>query len=76
MADLAFTTFSGNVDVEIPSNSNAEVEASTISGVIESDFPQLAGTPMVQQGTLGSGGPTLTLITVSGNIRLRSGPES
>ena len=63
------------MDVEIPSNSNAEVEASTFSGVIDSDFP-LTGTPMLQQGTLGSGGPTLTLSTVNGNIRLRSGPES
>ncbi len=73
--DLEFKTFSGKVDVQIPSNSNAEVEASTFSGVIDSDFP-LTGTPMLQQGTLGSGGPTLTLVTFSGNIRLRSGPES
>jgi DUF4097 and DUF4098 domain-containing protein YvlB len=73
--DLEFTTFSGNVDVEVSSNTNAEVVASTVSGVIDSDFP-LTGTPMLQQGTLGSGGPSLTLVTVSGNIRLRSGPES
>jgi hypothetical protein len=73
--DLEFTTFSGNVDVEVPSNTNAEVLATTVSGVIDSDF-LLTGTPNQQQGTLGSGGPTLTLVTFSGNIRLRSGPES
>ncbi len=74
--DLAFTTFSGTVDVEIPSNTNAEVVASTTSGAIVSDFPLTGILPNQQQGTLGSGGPTLTLGTFSGNIRLRSGPES
>ena len=74
--DLEFTTFSGNVDVEVPSNTNAEVVASTTSGAIVSDFPLTGILPNQQQGTLGSGGPTLTLATFSGNIRLRSGPES
>jgi hypothetical protein len=73
--DLEFGAVSGSVDVEIPSNTNAEVVATTTSGVIVSDFP-LTGTPNLQQGTLGSGGPTLTLGAVSGNIRLRSGPAS
>ena len=74
--DLEFTTFSGNVDVEVPSSTNAEVVASTVSGVIVSDFPLTGILPNQQQGTLGSGGPTLTLVTFSGNIRLRSGPAS
>ncbi len=74
--DLEFTTFSGNVDVEVPSNSNAEVVASRFSGAIVSDFPLTGILPNQRQGTLGSGGPTLTLDTFSGNIRLRSGPES
>ena len=74
--DLEFTTFSGRVDVEVLSNTNAEVVASTVSGAIDSDFPLTGILPNQQQGTLGSGGPTLTLATFSGNIRLRSGPES
>ncbi len=74
--DLEFTTFSGNVDVEVPSNTNAEVVASTVSGAIVSDFLLTGILPNQQQGTLGSGGPMLTLVTFSGNIRLRSGPES
>ena len=71
--DLMFRTVSGSVDVEIPSNTNAEVEVGTLSGTINSDFP-LSGTPTMQTGTLGTGGPMLSLSTLSGNIRLRSGP--
>lgn len=74
--DLTFASVSGSIDVEIPSNTNAEVDAETVSGSITSeDFP-LSGTATRQTGTLGTGGPTLTLGTVSGNIRLRSGPAS
>lgn len=73
--DLAFTSVSGNVAVEVPSNTNAAVQASTVSGTIDSDFP-LTGTAVNQQGTLGSGGPTLTLSTVSGDVRLRRGPAT
>jgi hypothetical protein len=73
--DLEFAAVSGSVDVEVPSNTNAEVVATTTSGMIVSDFP-LTGTPNLQQGTLGSGGPTLTLGSVSGSVRLRSGPSS
>ena len=73
--DLTFSAVRGSIDVEIPSNTNAEVDAATSSGSISSDFP-LSGTPTRQTGTLGTGGPTLELGTVSGNIRLRSGPAS
>jgi hypothetical protein len=72
---LAFTTVSGSVDVEVPSNTNANVSANTASGTITSDFP-LSGTGGLQTGTLGTGGPLVTLISISGNIRLRSGPSS
>ena len=73
--DLTFTTVRGNVDVVIPRNTNAHVEASAVSGAIDSDFT-LSGTATQQQGTLGSGGPTLRLSTVSGNITLRRGAAS
>ena len=64
---------SGSIDVEVPSNTNAEVEAATVGGTINSDFP-LTGPANDKTGTLGTGGPTLFLGTVSGNIRLRSDP--
>jgi hypothetical protein len=70
--DLAFRTNHGNVTVRIPSNTNAEVLASTISGTIVSDF-QLEGTPRTRFGTLGSGGPNLWLSSVNGNVDLRQG---
>ncbi|MEJ2371882.1 MAG: DUF4097 family beta strand repeat-containing protein [Gemmatimonadales bacterium] len=73
--DLEFGAVSGSIDVEVPSNTNAEVVAGTASGTITSDFP-LTGPATQKTGTLGSGGPTLTLGTVSGNITLRSGPAS
>ncbi len=71
--NLDFAAVSGSIDVEVPSNTNAEVEAATVSGSINSDFP-LTGPANDKTGTLGTGGPTLFLGTVSGNIRLRSGP--
>lgn len=72
---LAFTVISGNIDVEVPSNTNALVDLRTVSGVVSSDFP-LSGSPIHLQGTLGTGGPVLSLAAVSGNVRLRSGPSS
>lgn len=71
--DLEFRSMSGNVTVEVPSNANAEVLASTSTGTIASDFP-LEGTGTTRSGTLGNGGPNLTLSTVSGDVRLREGP--
>lgn len=71
--DLDFTTVTGNVTVRVRANTNAEVRASTVSGSITSDFPLMGTTPGTQQGTIGSGGPRLTLTTVTGNITLRRG---
>lgn len=73
--DLDFEVQSGDLTVEVPANTNAEVMAAVLSGTITSDFP-LSGAPTSQQGTLGSGGPTLTLFVESGNIALRAGPDA
>lgn len=70
--DLSFTAVSGNVTVEVPSNTNASVVATTVSGSVSSDFP-LGGTARSRAGDLGEGGPRLGLTTVSGNVRLRRG---
>lgn len=71
--DLEFRSMSGDVTVEVPANTNAEVVASTSAGSIVSDF-QLGGTGNTRSGTLGSGGPNLTLSTVGGDVNLRAGP--
>jgi hypothetical protein len=71
--DLEFRSMSGDVTVEVPSNTNADVLASTSTGTIVSDFP-LEGTGTTRSGTLGNGGPNLTLSTMNGNVNLREGP--
>ncbi|UCF18618.1 MAG: DUF4097 family beta strand repeat protein [Gemmatimonadota bacterium] len=70
--DLTFKTISGDVTLRVPLNTNAEVQATTGRGTIDSDF-QLEGTSHRKVGTLGSGGPMLTLSTVEGDVDLRAG---
>jgi hypothetical protein len=83
--DMEFASVSGNVVVRLAGDMGAEVEAHTLSGNIESDF-DLRMRPEQEhsneahginiqigrqaRGTIGRGGPELTLNTVSGNIRL------
>ncbi len=73
--DLTFRTMTGDVTLRVPSNTNAEVQATTGRGTIDSDF-QLEGTANRKTGTLGSGGPMLALSTVEGNVDLRQGPNA
>ncbi len=72
--DLSFTAVNGNVTVEVPSGTNAEARLATVNGGISSDFPLTEVSPGNVQGTLGTGGPFLRLITVNGNVRLDQGP--
>ena len=71
--DLDFTAVTGNVSVEVPSNTNADVRLTTVSGNITTDFALAAPAPGHRDGPIGSGGRLLTLTTVSGNIALRRG---
>ena len=83
--DLDFRSVSGNVTLRLPAGIDADFEASTLSGSIESDFPVTlesrdrnrgrGGWVNVRVGekaraTLGRGGPDLSVQTVSGDIRL------
>jgi hypothetical protein len=70
--DLTFWTIHGDVTVRVPSNTNADVRASSSTGRIDSDFP-LEGTSNHRFGTLGSGGPNLWLSTMDGRIDLQEG---
>lgn len=69
--DLAFTAVSGNVNVEIPAATNADVDASVVSGQIDSDFSLTQVGPGRMQGTIGAGGPSLRIATVTGRVTLR-----
>jgi hypothetical protein len=73
--DLAFRTMNGHVTVRIPANTNAEVLAITGNGAIDSEF-RLEGTRHRKSGTLGGGGPKLTLSTVDGDVGLLKGPAT
>lgn len=92
--DMDFTTVSGDVVVRLAGDLGARVEAQTLSGEIESDFPLDMGSMTGDDdnddedrggvhvnvrigrratGTIGRGGPEMTVTTVSGNIRLERG---
>lgn len=71
---LEFETVNGSITVTLPEDTNAEVNASTVTGSISSDFPlTIRGRfgPKRLSGTIGNGGRELSLGTVNGNIELR-----
>jgi hypothetical protein len=70
---LEFHTVNGGIDVELPSDVNANVHASTVNGHISTDFPlMIRGKFSNRQlsGAIGQGGPDLNLKTVNGSIEL------
>jgi hypothetical protein len=72
-----FRTVNGGITLELPAAAGAEVEAETVNGDITSDFPlTVSGRfgPRRVRGTIGGGGPALSLETVNGSIRLRKTP--
>ena len=71
--DLPFTAVNGNVTVVVPAATNAEARLVTVNGDVTSDFPLTEFAPGDWRGTLGSGGRTLALTTVNGNVTLNSG---
>ena len=69
-----FATVNGSIEVELPSNASADLDASTVHGRIVTDFPLTVRGEFVGRsihGTLGSGGRGLKITTVNGNITLR-----
>jgi DUF4097 and DUF4098 domain-containing protein YvlB len=65
----------GSVELTIPSDSKAEIEASTVSGGIENDFGlrvnhhRFVGHDL--RGELGNGGPRIKLENVNGRVKIR-----
>jgi hypothetical protein len=68
-----FSTVNGGITLRLPSYLAAQLNASTENGDINSDFP-ITVTGQVSRrrlsGTIGNGGPELTLSTVNGGINL------
>jgi len=71
--DLVFCTVTGDVTVEIPSGTNADVYAAAVTGHVYSDFPLSKDSTGGWHATIGSGGRTLTAATVTGSVTLRRG---
>jgi len=72
---LHFKTVNGGIDVHLPSSAAADVQAATVNGDIETDFP-LTVTGKIGRRRLsgsigGGGGRLLELETVNGGIELR-----
>jgi hypothetical protein len=86
--DMDFASVSGDVTLRLAGNVGAEVSAHTLSGEIDSDFDlRVRGEGedddgksfridigSQASGTIGRGGPKLSVNTVSGNIRLERVP--
>ena len=73
---LDFGSVSGNVEVKMPGSLGAEVEMSTMSGHLETDFPitiekREFGPGRSARGRVGDGARALKLSSVSGNVSLR-----
>lgn len=75
-SDMEFTTGNGRIEVTVPAEFNADVDASTGNGGIRTDFAiQVSGriTKSRLRGTIGQGGRRLRLVTGNGEIELRRG---
>jgi putative adhesin len=73
--DMKFNSVSGDVNVKLPSSLSAEVDISTLSGSIKSDFPvevkkERDGPGRSAKATLGSGSRQLKMSSVSGDLHL------
>ena len=74
--DMKFSTVSGDVSVLLPSALDAEVDMSSHSGSIKTDFPvevrsERYGSRTFARGKLGGGSRQLKMSTLSGDISLR-----
>lgn len=72
--DVVMETRNGSVTVELPESVNANVLLETRNGRVTTDFPltmeKLDNTRSIS-GTLGAGGPKVSLTTRNGSVRLR-----
>jgi len=76
--DMRFDSISGNVVVTAPTSLDADVEMSTVSGSLKTDFPIEVREPRYgpgrsARGRVGSGSHSLRITTVSGRVSLIRG---
>jgi len=73
--DLSITNDSGDAVVTLPASSSFQVSAISKSGEVESEFGQFLNSSNGSQrgqitGRIGTAGPTITIVTTYGTIRL------
>ena len=68
----------GDVEVSLPPGTNQSIDARTHNGDIVSDFPlEISGDEnKTATGSIGKGGPKMTLYTEHADLRLRKGDEA
>ncbi len=77
--DLEFHTVSGDITISFPESLNTKIEFESLSGDMDSDFPITITSRRNRwiggriSGTIGEGGRSLSLKTVSGDVRLQRG---
>ncbi len=77
--DLEFHTVSGDITISFPESLNTDIEFESLSGDMDSDFSITMTSRRNRwiggriSGTIGEGGRSLSLKTVSGDVRLRRG---
>lgn len=74
--DMKFSSVSGDVNVNLPTNLDADVDLSSFSGSIKTDFPievrtEKYGSRTSARGKIGEGSARLKMSSVSGDLSLR-----
>ncbi len=71
-----FNTLSGNIELDVPGNSNADISGSTFSGSFHAPFQTSTGEGKRRRhrysAKLGNGGAKVTLSSFSGDVEIRS----
>src|SRR5207247_2048573 len=70
-------TVNGAVTLELPATLNADLEATTLAGSVDTDFPLTASQgilPRRSHRTIGTGGPTIQVETLHGSMQARTLP--
>jgi VWFA-related protein len=70
-SSASLKTLTGDIKVELPATVNADINARSTTGSINSSIPQLVSSSgKVLQSRVGTGGQSLRIVTQSGNVTL------
>ena len=79
VGDMKLTTVNGSLNAGLPRKINANIDAETVNGRVETDFHvKISGKVSTRhlRGMIGTGGPTLKLVTVNGSISLHEANQN